>query len=508
MKKIIFTFIVALILMPVYVSAATVAKIGETPYESFNEALNAATSSSSTITLVQDVENVTIPNNLGFKLTIDLDQHKISKITNNGELVIQNGTLSTRNPNGEAVVNNTGANLIIKNVDIITEAGGIGLSNEVIDNAGTLTLQSSTFNNTLTGVAKFVLNHVGATTTIESGTYNATSLVFNFGNFLIKDGTFTCDDSNSVPSYNSGNITIENGSFTCTDKTIFRNFLGTLEIIDGLFRAETIAVNNATSHPDQSLHPDWFTNTATKIIVSGGQFTTTGTAFMNGAGNKENNTIMFAGGTITSDTEDYIIKQVETGPTDKDAIYLASGTIKANNSKGLYLCGAGNKFEIGTKEDVPSIKNPEINITSGNVAVCNTNTATLTFNGGIVSSKNVISTANIDRLTEIKVPTGYRLINTASNGYYLNYLDKAVSKDPAVIDNPTTDDVQSCRYDKTTKKYYNTKGEEITKEEWPNQCTDPVPTGSFIPYVALIGGAILVAASYIIVRKKSVLSKI
>jgi len=62
-----------------------------------------------------------------------------------------------------------------------------------------------------------------------------------------------------------------------------------------------------------------------------------------------------------------------------------------------------------------------------------------------------------------------------------------------------------CRSEKIDGKwyYYDTKGNEITKDEWPNKCQYPVPTGSQIPFVAIIFGAVLVVLIFIIVKKKT-----
>lgn len=60
-----------------------------------------------------------------------------------------------------------------------------------------------------------------------------------------------------------------------------------------------------------------------------------------------------------------------------------------------------------------------------------------------------------------------------------------------------------CRIDKEKdpKEYYCKKGEPCTEEEYKNQCPENSPTGSSIPYIAILGGVFVAGACYVISKK-------
>ena len=67
-----------------------------------------------------------------------------------------------------------------------------------------------------------------------------------------------------------------------------------------------------------------------------------------------------------------------------------------------------------------------------------------------------------------------------------------------------------CRIDKDKdpKEYFCKKGEPCSEEEYKNQCPENSPTGSSIPYIAIIGGVILAGGCYLVSRKHSKLKNI
>lgn len=89
---------------------------------------------------------------------------------------------------------------------------------------------------------------------------------------------------------------------------------------------------------------------------------------------------------------------------------------------------------------------------------------------------------------------------------YIDKDGKYYDKDGKEVDEDTYKKECGCRVD--NGKYYNDKNVEITKEEYINQCEKPAPTGSFIPYVAIIGGAMLVGTSFIVVKKRNKFKRI
>ena len=67
-----------------------------------------------------------------------------------------------------------------------------------------------------------------------------------------------------------------------------------------------------------------------------------------------------------------------------------------------------------------------------------------------------------------------------------------------------------CRIEdgKDTKEYYCKKGEPCTADEYKNQCPENSPTGSTIPYIAIIGGVILAGGCYLVTRRHSKIKNI
>ena len=93
--------------------------IGETGYPTFNDALAAAGSTQTTITLLKDLgDNITIPE--GKNIILDLGNHTLRNtsanatvIVNNGTLVITNGTVTSDKKSG-MINNNSSGKLTIK----------------------------------------------------------------------------------------------------------------------------------------------------------------------------------------------------------------------------------------------------------------------------------------------------------------------------------------------------------------------------------------------------------
>ena len=58
------------------------------------------------------------------------------------------------------------------------------------------------------------------------------------------------------------------------------------------------------------------------------------------------------------------------------------------------------------------------------------------------------------------------------------------------------------------KVYYNDKNEEITADQYKEQCEKPVPTGDSVPYVMILGGLLSAASIFFIIKSKNKLRKI
>lgn len=528
MKKYFLTILLSIFLFPIAVYADDyVAQIGETKYTSIQDAINAVTveyisiddqknkevDNTQVIKLLSDVSTITIPANKA--VVINLNTHTVNGVENNGALsmydgkIDNNGTASgiqtaensftildsivfTSRSSKTLIRNN--AYLYIKNCskDLIDYSNSTLLVNAP---GGETYIYNSNFY-TVLPITNYGIMKISKTD-IKSSEYFDNALIYNIGNLIIKDGNF-------ISEHNSD-----------SSSGLFINGIamgGTIQIDGGTYKGKFIATNEG--HFDEN-----------KIIVNGGTFTSFREAFINFEEFDENskNSIIINGGTINSETTDYILRS-KSGTNTKngtnDSISILGGTINANNSKGIYTCD--NKLVIGNKDKI-DLKQPEINIKAGNIVNCDNSATELEFYGGIINSKNSIYDKDTNKLKNVKTLENYIAIDELKDGYYKNYIsvegapeetlpDKVISE--TIVNNPTTDadskeeEAPKCRYDKVNKKYYNTKGEEIKKEDWENQCTDPVPTGSFIPYVAIISGLILAAVTYIITNKKTLLRKI
>lgn len=113
-------------------------------------------------------------------------------------------------------------------------------------------------------------------------------------------------------------------------------------------------------------------------------------------------------------------------------------------------------------------------------------------------------------ITQVSVKDGYPLAKDTV--FYVGMLDKIIvdgketTNDLITIINSKDATVAGkCKSEKINGiwHYYDTKGNEISKDEWPNKCQDPVPTGSQIPYVAIGLGSVLVLLIFTVVKKKS-----
>lgn len=123
-------------------------------------------------------------------------------------------------------------------------------------------------------------------------------------------------------------------------------------------------------------------------------------------------------------------------------------------------------------------------------------------------------------ITQVSVKDGYPLASDTI--FYVDTLDKMVVNDKetesdliTIIntkedDATVTEDPGKCRSEKIDGvwHYYDTKGNEITKAEWPNKCQDPVPTGSQIPFIAIGLGTLLFISTLVVVKKKTKLKRI
>ncbi|MCR5787980.1 MAG: DUF285 domain-containing protein [Bacilli bacterium] len=122
-------------------------------------------------------------------------------------------------------------------------------------------------------------------------------------------------------------------------------------------------------------------------------------------------------------------------------------------------------------------------------------------------------------ITQISVKDGYVLAKDTE--FFVDVMDKLIvngeeqKSDLIVVINDKSGsepviEAGTCKAEKISGKwhYYDTKGSEISKDEWANKCTEPVPTGSFLPVVAIILGITIAAISFGATKNKNILRNI
>ncbi len=178
-------------------TGAGVAQIGEKTYATLQEAVDAS-EAGATIQLLADVtEDVTITE--GKNLTLDLNGRTLKNTGAGKATVLVNANAQVTVKNGTVLGGASYYNIKIEKAgtavleDIVATAGNNGSS--LIDNWGTLTIQSGTY----TGGLDVVKNESNGDVTINDGSFELTSavssnynaVVYNYGNVKIYDGDFT-----------------------------------------------------------------------------------------------------------------------------------------------------------------------------------------------------------------------------------------------------------------------------------------------------------------------------
>ena len=170
------------------------AKVGETSYTTLEAALDDA-QDDATVTLLADVsEDVTITKSitldLGGKTLTNTSAGKATISVTGGTVTVKNGTvIGGASYYNIEVTKNSNADLILENVT--ATAGNTGSS--MIDNWGTLTIESGTY----TGGLDVVKSEEGSTLNIHGGKFTLnystdgyTGVILNYGTATITDGEF------------------------------------------------------------------------------------------------------------------------------------------------------------------------------------------------------------------------------------------------------------------------------------------------------------------------------
>ena len=291
-----------------------VAQIGETKYATLQEAVNAATTENSTVTLLKDVtEDITIPT--GKNVTLDLGNSKLTNksgdtitvelgatltVTGNGESADEDGSAGTVDnvTNGKADIVNNGTVILNGGWYLRSLEDGAGPSEPGtnsyynIPNHGEMTINNDTMVMQKTGKysslivngyynyyaegtdsrQKYVegINQAAPKLTINNGVFfGGVNTIKNDdgGELIINGGGFGNEEGCAV--MNNNTATIKGGRFIAEGNyVLYSRYIndtvntGKLTVTDGEFEGNLAQINNAP------------------IAISGGTFTTDPTAYL------------------------------------------------------------------------------------------------------------------------------------------------------------------------------------------------------------------------------------
>ena len=291
-----------------------VAQIGETKYATLQEAVNAATTENSTVTLLKDVtEDITIPT--GKNVTLDLGNSKLTNksgdtitvelgatltVTGNGESADEDGSAGTVDnvTNGKADIVNNGTVILNGGWYLRSLEDGAGPSEPGTNsyynilNHGEMTINNDTMVMQKTGKysslivngyynyyaegtdsrQKYVegINQAAPKLTINNGVFfGGVNTIKNDdgGELIINGGGFGNEEGCAV--MNNNTATIKGGRFIATGNyVLYSRYIngtvntGKLTVTNGKFEGNLAQINNAP------------------IAISGGTFTTDPTAYL------------------------------------------------------------------------------------------------------------------------------------------------------------------------------------------------------------------------------------
>ena len=289
-----------------------VAKVGETEYDTLQEAVDAATTENSTVTLLKDVtEDITIPT--GKNITLDLGNSKLTNksgdtitvelgatltVTGNGESADEDGSAGTVDNtthqkadivnNGTVILNGgwylrsqeTGENsetsgsnsyynilnhgeMTINNDTMVMQDGKYSslIVNGYYDYAGGSDPRQNYVDGTNQAAPKLTINNggfLGGVNTIKND--DGGELIINGGGFGNEEGCAVMN--NNTATINGGRFIAE-GNYVLYSRYINDNVnTGKLTVTDGQFEGKLAQINDAP------------------IAISGGTFTTDPTAYL------------------------------------------------------------------------------------------------------------------------------------------------------------------------------------------------------------------------------------
>ena len=291
-----------------------VAQIGETKYATLQEAVNAA--NDNTVKLLENVtEDINIPT--GINVTLDLNGHKITNVSDHTITVEKGGKLNISDSVGTGVVDNTshGKGAIVNSGEVTLNGGTFKRSAE----NGTYSPYGNGGNSWYT-IANYGTMEINTGVTVENaGGYS--SMIRNGGeatadcNLTIRGGNFT-GGINTVKNDLFGVLTINGGNFSNTAQYVIMNW-NKAEITAGTFQTlDTASAVLFTSAFGSNA------NYVGELTISGGEFkhaSDTQEMIVDHYDESNSGTATVTGGKFDADISKYI-------PTDY--VQSADGTVE------------------------------------------------------------------------------------------------------------------------------------------------------------------------------------
>ena len=391
--SVLLTFCLAFSLLPTAALAdgeTAVAKVGVTEYATLAEAVNAATTENSTVTLLKDVtEDITIPT--GVTAMLDLSGKTLTNKAGKHTITVENGgKLNISDSVGTGVVDNTshGKAAIYNKGEVTLNGGTFERSAE----NGTYSPYSDGGNSWYT-IANYGTMEINTGVTVENaGGYS--SMIRNGGdvtadcNLTIEGGNFA-GGVNTVKNDSFGVLTINGGNFSNTAQYVIMNW-NKAKITAGTFQAldTASAVLFTSAYGDDG-------NTVGKLTISGGEFkhaSDTQEMIVDHYDESNSGAAAVTGGRFDADISKYI---------PSDYVQSADGTVEKLGESNA-VAKVGDTYYKTLADAVTAADNATVTLlkdVTANVTIPADKTITLNLNGMTLTNVDDHTILNNGNLT-------------------------------------------------------------------------------------------------------------
>lgn len=387
-----------------YLEDATLAvSLGETQYNTINEAIAAATEENNTIVLLRDimqVENINIDE--GKEIIIDLNGFSIDgyslsyMINNNGKLILKSTQDGSKISSAQGIVNNT-SELVLENIAMDISLGGNSSANNsmVLNNSANATVNVENVSVDSAAAYMNVINNLAGTVNFNRGTINLTgaktNIICNEDKVIINNGKFTttATDTNHV-IYNKSNA-VTDGNVQINNIELNTNYCGIRN--DGKSSVTINGGNFTTTNREIIYH-----NSTGNVVINDGTFRGNGTG-SHMILNKVKGNVTVTGGEFSTDKDVHIIANESTGN-----VYIEGGTLINKIKSTIYNVTSGNII-VGKNDGTVSIDNPIIR-SDAKIGIYNPSSGKISFFDGAIIGKTGAIYGTI-----YEIPDGYRINN-------------------------------------------------------------------------------------------------